>query len=240
METWFDWEAKIVNDKMFRTSALMQVCMENQLKPRSLTEAKLIELGMGRDKIPMIRPILAEKILEFYWLQARELKNANRVKSCWVTPEHYNYITNALSIEWSFAKFQRMNCWDRVDSNGDSTQFDKLKESFGTIDTATQEIVKVSQEDTDNTLINWYKQDIKRIEKELTNPWISPTIKDAMQKELADNETPLPRKEEIIKKLRNPKLTEEREKALLETKNILQSKLDVLNENNAWGDWQSK
>lgn len=178
---WFEHEAKVVNDEMFRTSALIELCKEKHITPRSLTEDRLIELWVLRDKIHIIRPILAKKILEYYGLQWREMKNSQRVKDSGMTREHYEYISSALSIEWCFAKFLRMNCWDRVDHDWEWTQYDKIIQQFPTPENASQKVIKVDQKAINETLIGRFTKDLERIEQELKLPITSKERKEALE-----------------------------------------------------------
>jgi len=178
---WFDGEAKVVNDEMFWTSSLMELCRQNNLNPRSLTEEKLLEIGVARDKFPIIRPIIAKKILEYYGLQGWEMKNTKRVEDVKMTREHYEFITRSLSIEGCFAKFLRSNCWDRVDSDWEWTQYDRIIQQFPTPEEATQKIVVIQPTDVNKTLIRRYNDDIKRIDQELNNPKTTKERKEALE-----------------------------------------------------------
>lgn len=170
MTPWFEDEAKVVNDEMFWTWSLIELCRENHIPPRSLTEEKLRELWVAFDKMPIIRPILAKKILEYYWIQARELRNPKRVEEVWMTQEHFEFISRSLSISSCFDKFLRSNCWDRIDHDWQWTQYDKMIQSFWTPETASQKSIVVKEEEVDKVLIKRYDADIKRIESELADP----------------------------------------------------------------------
>lgn len=167
---WYDWEAKVVNEEKFRTSWLMELCNQYHIQPRSLTDEKLLEIGVARDKFPIIRPIIAKKILEYYGLQWWEMKNAKRVNDCGMTKEHYEFITTSLSIEWCFAKFIRSNCWDRVDANWEWTQYDRIIRQFPTPENATQKVIETDDENVNKVLIKRYKRDLERICQELKDP----------------------------------------------------------------------
>jgi len=181
-QPWFDWEAKVVNDEMFRTSWLMELCSQYHIEPRSLTEDKLIEIWVARDKLAIIRPIIAKKILEYYGMQWREMKNAKRVDESWITQEHYDFITRSLSIEWCFAKFLRSNCWDRVDNNWEWTQYDAMVQQFPTPENASQKVIIVKPEEVNKVLVKRFQKDLERIVKEMADPKTTTERKEALEK----------------------------------------------------------
>lgn len=181
---WFEDEAKVVNDEMFWTGALIELCRENHIQPRSLTEDKLRELWVAYDKMPIILPILAKKILEYYWIQARELRNAKRVEQVRMTQEHFEFISRTLSISSAFDKYLRSNCGDRIDHDGQWTQYDKMVRSFGTPETASQRQIIVKDDDVENVLIKWYENDIDRMQKELKDPKLTEKRQEALEKSI--------------------------------------------------------
>jgi len=165
MESFFEWEAKTVNDERFWTSTLIQFCQERHIQPRSLTEQKLSEMWVANNKMVFILPIVAKKILEYYWLQWWEMQNPSRIKQVNMTSDHYDFIIRHLNIDGCISKFKRMNYWDKVDADGEATQFSQID----TFDpkTATQIVCTADQKVVDDILNNWFTKDIKRMEKEL-------------------------------------------------------------------------
>lgn len=191
MQQGFEWEAKVVHDRMFWEWSLIALCQERHIKPRSLTEQWLIQLGVAYDKLPIIMPILASKILEYYGIQAWELKNAKRIDDCKMSRDHYELITKRLSAEWAFSKFLRSNCWDRVDHDGEGTQFDKMATEFWTLENASQKIIVIEDKETTKVLKKRYEDDVDRIKNELKQfEWIA-TLWEDQQKRKTDLEKSL-------------------------------------------------
>jgi len=139
-------------------------------------------MWVARDKLAILRPIIAKKILEYYWLQWREMQNAKRVDESWMTKEHYEFVSRWLSIEWCFAKFLRSNCGDRVDIDGWWTQYDAMIQQFPTASNATQKVVIVKEAEVNDVLVKRFKQDLERIESEMKNPKTTKERMEALEK----------------------------------------------------------
>ena len=107
-----------------------------------------------------------------------------------------------------------MNCWDRVDTNWEWTQYDKMVSQFWDVNTASQNVIKIEDKETNKVLKDRFKTDVERQQKELDqllsiiNNWTTLWTdqlkhKDDLEKSIA----------------------------------ILNIKLKQIDEDNTWGNW---